>query len=324
LGDEGGQEAGELLFDLPAGLHDLFVVERLIEDAGGHVGDQREAEDFEAHVAGDDDLVDGGHADEVCAEGAEGADLGGGFKAGAEDGEVDAFGEVELLADGLFDGEVAETERVRGGHVEEALAGAGDHGEAGFVGAEGGVGAGEVDVVGDGDDGALGETGADAAGGVGDDEGFAAEKAEDAGGEGDLGEGVALVGVDAALHDGDGDVGDVAEDEFAGVALNGGLGEVRDVGVGDGCGGLDVRGEGSKARAEDDADGGSNRGAGANVGGCGLGFAVDIGHAASCGVLAWVRCPPTPALLAKLFIVNALRLYFECKVFKAKELFLKY
>ena len=152
LGDEGGEEGGELFFGVAAGLHDLLVVDGLVEDAGGHVGDQREAEDVEAHVAGDDDLVDGGHADEVGAEGAEGADLGGGFEAGAEDGEVDAFGEEELLPGCFLDGEGAEPERVGGGHVEEALPGAWDHAEAGFVGAEGGVGSGEVDVVGDGDE----------------------------------------------------------------------------------------------------------------------------------------------------------------------------
>ena len=88
-------------------------------------------------------------------------------------------------------------------------------------------------MVGDGDEGALPEVGVDAAGGVGDDEGVAAEEAEDASGEGDLGERVALVGVDAALHDGDGDAVDGAEDEFAGVAFDGGEGEVGDFGVGD-------------------------------------------------------------------------------------------
>ena len=62
-------------------------------------------------------------------------------------------------------------------------------------------------MIGDGDEQALLESGADASGGVGDDEGLAAEEAEDAGGEGDLGDGVALIGVDAALHDGDGDSG---------------------------------------------------------------------------------------------------------------------
>ena len=40
------------------------------DDAGGHVGDERDAEDIQTHVAGDDDLVDGRHADEVCAKAA--------------------------------------------------------------------------------------------------------------------------------------------------------------------------------------------------------------------------------------------------------------
>lgn len=92
LGDECGEEAGELMFDAAAGLHDFGVVDGFVEDSGGHVGDEGEAEDFKAHVAGDDDFVNGGHADEVGSEDAEGADLGGGFVAGAEHGEVDAFG----------------------------------------------------------------------------------------------------------------------------------------------------------------------------------------------------------------------------------------
>ena len=161
LGDQGGEEAGELLFCAAADFHDVFVVDGFScllsggDDSGGHVGDEGDAEDFEAHVAGDDGLVDGGHADEVGAEGAEGADFGGGFEAGAEDGEVDAFGELEALARGFFDGECAEARRVGGGHVEETLAASVDHGETGFVGAEGGVGSGEVDVVGDGDEQSL-------------------------------------------------------------------------------------------------------------------------------------------------------------------------
>ncbi len=73
-------------------------------------------------MAGDDDFVDGGHADEVGAEGAEGADLGGGLEGWAEDCEVDAFGEGEALFVRLGDGERTETRRVGGGHVEEALA----------------------------------------------------------------------------------------------------------------------------------------------------------------------------------------------------------
>ena len=111
LRDQRGEEAGELFFCSAAYLHDVFVVDGFggfvsgRDDAGSRVGDERDAKDFEAHVAGNYGFVDGGHADEVGAEGAEGADLGGGFEAGAEDGEVDAFGELEALAGGFLDGE---------------------------------------------------------------------------------------------------------------------------------------------------------------------------------------------------------------------------
>ena len=137
-------------------------------------------------MAGDDDLVDGRHADEVGSEGAEGADLGGSFEGGAEDGEVDAFGEGEALLLRFGDREGSESGGVGHGHVEEALSGFGADGEARLVGAERRVGSGEVNVIGDGYEGALRDVVADAAGGVGDDKSAAAEKAEDAGGEGDL------------------------------------------------------------------------------------------------------------------------------------------
>ncbi len=148
LGDEGSEEAGELLFCAAANLHHVFVVDgfgsflSIGRNSGCHVGDEGEAEDIEAHVAGDDDLVDGRHAYEIGSEGAEGANFGGGFEAGAEDGEVDAFGQEELLAGSFFDGEGAKAQGVGGGHVEEALTGAGHHGEARLVGAECGVGSG--------------------------------------------------------------------------------------------------------------------------------------------------------------------------------------
>ena len=182
------------------------MIDGLVEYSGGHVGDDGEAEDFEAHVAGNDDFVDRGHAYEIGAEGAEGSDLGGGFVAGAEDGEVDAFVEGPVLFGGFGDGKFAQGGGVGGGHVEEALT------EAWVVGAEGGVGSGEVDVVGDGDDSSLAVAGVDAAGGVGDDEVADAEETEDSGGEGDLRHAVALVGVDTALHDGYGNSGYGSED----------------------------------------------------------------------------------------------------------------
>ena len=63
------RSGGELGFDAAAYLHDFFVVDGFglllacRDYAGGHVGDERDAEDFEAHVAGYDDFVNGRHAD---------------------------------------------------------------------------------------------------------------------------------------------------------------------------------------------------------------------------------------------------------------------
>ena len=155
-------------------------------------------------------------------------------------------------------------------------------------------------MVGDGDEVALLVVGVDAAGGVGDDESLAAEEAEDAGGEGDLGEGVALVGVDAALHDGDGNSGDGAEDEVAGVALDGGAGEVGDLGVGDADGILDLGGEVAEAGAEDDADGwsdirprcGCSR---RRIGRCCKRSVIDVACASVVSLCAW-GYPPCPRL----------------------------
>ena len=278
-------------------------------------------------MTGYDDLVNGGHAYQIGAEGAEGADFGGSFEAGAEDGEVDAFGEGELLACGLFDGEGAEAERVGGGHIEEALASAGDHAEAGFVGSQGGVGSGKVDVVGDGDDGALCVAGADAACGVGDDEGLAAEEPEDAGGEGDLFHGVALVGVDAALHDGYGNACDGAEYEVAGVAYDGGLGEVGNVGVGNACGRLDVGGEVSEAGAEDDAEHGPEWSFTLDVADGGLCSAEEVvrficlGHLDPYGFgLQFGGVHPLPLPARKLARMNDLHVASVCKFVIAKGL----
>ncbi len=227
---------------------------RLGGDASRKIGDEGEAENGEAHVAGDDDFVHGGHADEGGAEGAEGADLGGGFEGRAEDGEIDAFGKGDALLGCFSLGEGAESDRVGGGHIEEAFGGAGAGGEAGLIGADGGVSAGEIDVVGDEDKRAGGIRRVDAACCICNDERSATEKREDAGGKDDLGEGISLVGVNTTLENSDRDAGDGAEDELAGVTDNGGEGEVGDPGVGD-CDGVgNVRGEVAEPRAENDAE----------------------------------------------------------------------
>jgi hypothetical protein len=108
LGNEGLKERGEVSLGAETHLHDLFVVDGLVDHSGGEVGDEGEAEDVEAHVTGDGDLVDSGHADEVGAEGAEGADLGGRLVGWTKDGEVDAFGKADVLARSFGLGEGSE------------------------------------------------------------------------------------------------------------------------------------------------------------------------------------------------------------------------
>ena len=135
-------------------------------------------------------------------------------------------------------------------------------------------------MVRDGDEKSLLVLGVDTTGSVGDDEGFAPEEAEDAGREGNFGERVAFIGVDATLHDGYGDARDSAENKMAGVSLNGGGGEVRNLGVGNSQGVVDLGGEAAEPGAEDDAEGGTQVGGGANVVNGGMGFAVEIGHSA--------------------------------------------
>jgi hypothetical protein len=282
--DQCREQAGELFFCAAAYFHDVLVVDGIGsllpggDDSGGHVGDEGYTEDFEAHVAGDDGFVDGGHAYEVGAEGLEGADFGGSFEGGAEDGEVDALRKWKVLAGGLFEGQGAEARRVGGGHVEEPLAGPQGHAETRFVWATSGIDSGEIDMVGDGDQSAWSVTRVDASGSVGDDEGFATEETEDACRKGDLGDRVALVGVDAALHDGYGDTCDGSEDEISGVALYGGAGKVGDFGVGDAGGVLDLSCEVAEAGAEDDADAGVGVGGDADVVGGGLSVAIKVSH----------------------------------------------
>ena len=89
-------------------------------EAGSEVGDAGDTEHVDAHVARDDGFGNGGHADEGCAEGAEGANLRGGFEAWSGRGEVDAFVEREALLGGGLLCECAQWLAVGLGHVEEA------------------------------------------------------------------------------------------------------------------------------------------------------------------------------------------------------------
>src|ERR1039458_2572478 len=93
---------------LAASFKNFFVTERSRSQARSEVGDAGDAEDFKAHVASDDGFRHGGHADQRGAEGAEGANLGGGFEAGTGDGEINAFFERETFFVGGLAGQGSE------------------------------------------------------------------------------------------------------------------------------------------------------------------------------------------------------------------------
>src|SRR3954465_4267519 len=64
------QQGDELAADPPRCLHDLVVIERLRQHAGGHVGDARDAEHAQAHVPRRDRFGHCRHADRIGADGA--------------------------------------------------------------------------------------------------------------------------------------------------------------------------------------------------------------------------------------------------------------
>src|ERR1700761_985168 len=56
---EGHQQAGQLRLHARSRLHHFLVVNRLIEDAGRHVGNAGNPEHFDAHMAGNNHLLHG-------------------------------------------------------------------------------------------------------------------------------------------------------------------------------------------------------------------------------------------------------------------------
>jgi hypothetical protein len=97
FGHEPLEQPGQPVLDLVADFGDLRVIQLRCAQAGGQVGDAGDAQHLDSHVAGDDGLRHGGHADQGCAQRAEGANLGGGLVAGAADGQIDALGERKIL-----------------------------------------------------------------------------------------------------------------------------------------------------------------------------------------------------------------------------------
>ena len=115
----------------------------------------------------------------------------------------------------------------------------------------------QVDVVVDHDDVALRIVRIHAAAGVGDDQQFGAEGPHHADRESDLPLGIALIGVEAALHRHHRQPLQHAADKLAGMADRSGTRKVRNRGVIEGCLGLDLAGHAAEARAKDDSGMGS-------------------------------------------------------------------
>ena len=67
---------------------------RLIENSGGHIRDARNSEDANSHVARDDRFGDGGHADQIGANGPEITNFRGRFVTRAGKRGVNAFVQV--------------------------------------------------------------------------------------------------------------------------------------------------------------------------------------------------------------------------------------
>ncbi len=155
--DPGQQRAHPGRGRLAGGQH-VGVVQRLVGQARGDVGDQRDAEHLRAQVPGRDGLQRGGHADQVGAAGPQHPDLGRGLVVRARQAGVDALGQVRVGRPG--DG--PQPRRVQVGQVGEPAGVTIRRRRAGQRGPRG-----QVEVVADQHRLAGPQPGADAARGVG-------------------------------------------------------------------------------------------------------------------------------------------------------------
>ena len=246
--DHGAQQRDELRFHALAGFEYFGVRDRLIEDAGGHVGGAGDAEDADAHVAGDDHFRDGGHADQVRADGFEVANFGGGFEAGAGKRCVDSFVNAEAEAFRFAQSDFAIRLEVSFAHIRKAWA------EALVIRSDERIFSLQIDVVANHHQRALAVIEIDRAGGVGEDGGADAEASEDAHRKHHFPARISFVAMDAALHRGDGNFATLSDYEKAGVSCDGGAREAGNFLVRDSRGGSEFVGESAKAGAEDERD----------------------------------------------------------------------
>ncbi len=175
-------------------IHNSLAGERLIHHAGGHVGHQGNAQDAHAAMVGRDRLRYGAHAHGVAPQGADGPDLRRGLILRARHIEIYALGHILAQACGYLPEFHPQARIEYIGHIREAGA------EFFKIGPHQGAAKGELDVIFDQHQLAAHIIRVYAPGGVGYDEGFDAQQPRYPHWVGHLLHGVALVGMEASLH----------------------------------------------------------------------------------------------------------------------------
>src|SRR5699024_1221864 len=94
LGNDVGQKTTDHGGRLTSGLEDFLVIEVGAGQPGGDVGDQGHPQHLSTRFTGCDRLQHGGHADQVGAQGAQHADLGGGLVLRPGHGRVHTFCQI--------------------------------------------------------------------------------------------------------------------------------------------------------------------------------------------------------------------------------------
>ena len=115
IGDDRAEQADELAFDALSGLQNFLVVERLIENSGGRIGDAGNPKDANSAMARGNDFRNRGHAHQIGADGAQVANFRGSFVAWAGERGIDAFVQIDAEAAAFCERQFAESScRTRG------------------------------------------------------------------------------------------------------------------------------------------------------------------------------------------------------------------
>src|SRR5271163_449488 len=169
LADESAQEALEAVGGLAGDGLRLLMARVAAGETGGIIGDDRDGGAAQARAPGQDHLRHGRHADEIGAEDPGGANLGRRLEARAGEPHVDTL--VQL--------DVGRSRRFAQRGQQRFVVGSGQRHETVMTDvADERIGAGEVDVIGDRDQRRRRPFLVEAAGGVGEQQRFAAELAK--------------------------------------------------------------------------------------------------------------------------------------------------